>query len=72
MIDIAKVEDNLKRVTYLRPQQYIEDILIAFALPLITIKKIIASAEKESFKNPLPIFRRAAPDFCHLVRKFEV
>lgn len=59
MIDIAKVQDNLKKVTYLRPQQYLEDILIAFDLPFITIKKIIASAEKDSFKNPLPVFRRA-------------
>jgi hypothetical protein len=60
MSDISCIENKISGIKYLNPKKFLEDSLSAFRIAPLTIQKIIASGEKDSFKSPIPVYRRAA------------
>ena len=60
MSDILSIEKKISELKSLHPKNFLEGILSAFGIAPLTIQKIIASAEKDSFKSPIPVYRRAA------------
>lgn len=56
---LNEIANSLKEIQFLDISQYIKELLSAMQISDSTIKRTIENAEKESYKKPVPIYKRA-------------